>query len=416
MSCAADLGPSLLWTPCDPGEVRAAAVPCMLAQHRPCYEPSGVRLARRWQCHIYFSQQRKALGTAIALASELKRTLVLPPFEWYSGQAQLMANAFRATDDGRTPRFTPWSQLFDIEPLRRHVPVVELHELHTGPEPLEIQSAIYATGTAVSPNDRKMAAEGEDGALQGMLAEKACKDRSSQGLLKNLTRAGGAGPWDGRVLGGALRVAAMRCGMLMLDKAGAAGSVGAWFGDAPMVAVFSVGHYEHAKLPSRPSVFTPPAAALQQEADRYVAELRRARGAGAGAGGGEAPERKFVALHWRHGDYVPYRTVSSAEAVAKDATRALEAIHCPACPLFLMTNCRDTAALEELGRLLPTLARYAPPEDRPEFSDEGPRLVIEQAIATHAERFVGTGRSAVTLFVEEARRQRPLEPVALPGR
>ena len=49
-----------------------------------------------------------------------------------------------------------------------------------------------------------------------------------------------------------------------LDKAGAAGSVGAWFGDAPMVAVFSVGHYEHAKLPSRPSVFTPPAAALQQ--------------------------------------------------------------------------------------------------------------------------------------------------------
>ena len=66
MSCAADLGPSLLWTPCDPGEVRAAAVPCMLAQHRPCYEPSCVRLARRWQCHIYFSQQRKALGTAIA--------------------------------------------------------------------------------------------------------------------------------------------------------------------------------------------------------------------------------------------------------------------------------------------------------------------------------------------------------------
>ena len=34
-------------------------------------------------------------------------------------------------------------------------------------------------------------------------------------------------------------------------------------GDASSVAIFSVGHYQHAKLPG-PSVFTPPAAALQQ--------------------------------------------------------------------------------------------------------------------------------------------------------
>lgn len=39
------------------------------------------------QCHIYFSQQRKALSTGLALALALNRTLLLPPFEWYSGQA-----------------------------------------------------------------------------------------------------------------------------------------------------------------------------------------------------------------------------------------------------------------------------------------------------------------------------------------
>ena len=231
------------------------------------------------QCHIYFSQQRKALSTGLALALALNRTLVLPPFEWYSGQAQLMANAFRATNEGRIPQFTPWSHLFDIEPLRQHVPVVELHELFAsaGPAGLDFDRALYATGTSISPNDRMQATQAE-GALQGFLAERPCKDRSSQGLLKNLTRAVVAGAWQGRVLNGAMQVSSMRCGMLLLDQPGATDALATWFGDAAMVAAFSVGHYPHAKL-TGPSVFMPPASAIQQEADRYVAELQRPRAA-----------------------------------------------------------------------------------------------------------------------------------------
>ena len=359
------------------------------------------------QCHIYFSQQRKALSTGLALALALKRTLVLPPFEWYSGQAQLMANAFRSTDEGRTPRFTPWSRLFDIEPLRQHVPVVELHELfaRAGPAGLDLQRAIYATGTSMSPKDRTLAAEAE-GVFRSFLAGKSCKDRSSQGLLKNLTRAESAGPWEGQVLDGAVQVSSMQCGMLLLDQPGATDAMATWFGDAAMVAVFSVGHYHHAKL-AGPSVFMPPAPAIQQEADRYVAELRRPRSTGT--------DTKFVAVHWRHGDYAGYSILTPAETVVKDAKRALAAIRCPTCPVFLMTNCRDSSVLDELRRVLPTLARYEPPDERSEFAEEGPRLIIEQAIATQADQFVGNARSAVTLFVEEARRhhgptQRHLPP------
>ena len=49
----------LLVTPCDPGN-----------------------------CHIYFGVQLRAFPTALALAKSLKRTLVLPPFEWYENQVR----------------------------------------------------------------------------------------------------------------------------------------------------------------------------------------------------------------------------------------------------------------------------------------------------------------------------------------
>ena len=51
-------------------------------------------------CHIYFGVQRRALPTAVALARALSRTLVLPPLEWYDGQAQVFTNAFLATEAG----------------------------------------------------------------------------------------------------------------------------------------------------------------------------------------------------------------------------------------------------------------------------------------------------------------------------
>ena len=57
----------LLVTPCDPGN-----------------------------CHIYFGVQLRAFPTALALAKSLKRTLVLPPFEWYENQVHAARARFDA--------------------------------------------------------------------------------------------------------------------------------------------------------------------------------------------------------------------------------------------------------------------------------------------------------------------------------
>ena len=47
------------------------------------------------------------------------------------------------------------------------------------------------------------------------------------------------------------------------------------------------------------------------------------------------------------------------------------------------------------------------------FEGEGERLVVESAIATHAEIFFGPGRSAVSQLIEAARRAaRPGAPAA----
>ena len=390
---------TLLWTPCDPGE-----------------------------CHIYFSQQRKALATAVGLARTLKRTLVLPPFEWYDGQAQLMANAFRATADGRRPRFTAWSDLFDLTQLRQRVPLIELHELRAdaadSAAALRWDRAIYAKGTLVSANERKLADVAAP-PLTGVLAESGpCKPRSSAGLLMNLTSSadlGGGGPWAGELMGGAMSVQEVRCGALLLTTGGglqlekATAALASWFGDAPSAAIFSVGHYSHAKAWSSAeeldATYTPPAASLEAEARRFVVEVLlvgSGSGGGGGSSGGSSSGGKFVAMHWRDGDYVPYKLGTSASGVAERAKTALAELGCASCAVFIMTNCREKASLAELQSLLPTATiGYTPPADAPPgstFGEEGPRLVIEQAIATLADAFVGSGRSAVTHFVEEARR------------
>ena len=386
---------TLLWTPCDPGE-----------------------------CHIYFSQQRKALSTAVGLARRLKRTLVLPPFEWYEGQAQLMANAFRATADGQRPRFTAWSDLFDLTQLRQRVPLIELHELRAAAAAdstaaLRWDRAIYAKGTVVSATERKLADVAAP-PLTGVLAENGpCKPRSSAGLLKNLTSSadwGDGGPWTGELMGAAMSVEEVRCGALLMSTGGgmqlekATAALASWFGDVPSAAIFSVGHYSHAKAWSSAddldAAYTPPAAPLEAEARRFVAEVLLAGGGGGGGSGGSG---KFVAVHWRHGDYVPYKLSTAVSGVAERAKTALAELSCASCAVFVMTNCRDASSLAEMRSLLPTATiGYTPPADVPPsstFGEEGPRLIIEQAVATLADAFIGSGRSAVTHFVDEARRR-----------
>ena len=138
-------------------------------------------------------------------------------------------------------------------------------------------------------------------------------------------------------------------------------------------------------------------------------------------------------MHWRHGDYVPtvYNMLTPLESIVKRVRKALkEELECLDCPVLLMTNCRDESALAELRAALPTLVRYTPsappttddyrswaaddvaialeatPSTGTAFSDEGPRLLIEQAIAMHADAFVGNPRSAVTEFVDMVRHSR----------
>jgi hypothetical protein len=54
-----------------------------------------------------------------------------------------------------------------------------------------------------------------------------------------------------------------------------------------------------------------------------------------------------------------------------------------------------------LASSIPTLTRYVPP--REELASEGPRLVVEQTIASRARVFYGSGRSAVSQLIHRRR-------------
>ena len=75
------------------------------------------------------------------------------------------------------------------------------------------------------------------------------------------------------------------------------------------------------------------------------------------------------------------------------------------CSVFLMTNCRNVTELSELSTALrPTVPviRYEPSE--PFFATEGARLVIEQSVASRADLFVNSPRSAVSEYIDTLRR------------
>lgn len=440
-------------------------------------------------CHIYFGVQRRALPTAIALARATGRTLVLPPAEWYPDQAQQFTNAFLTTPQGASPRFVRWSDLYDIDRLRRDgLEVVEYHGA-----PIEHIDAAVLQTTVRGPT----ATRGD--ALDSLLVEEVCK-HGRRGLQANLTFEPNAeSPADlratGELYGRHVRIGRMRCGQLPLGSQATA-ALGAWFGESAVAAIFNVGHHVHTRVADQGRAHAllerslRPSARLEAEAARFIAEHvlaewprgGRAQQAGAGgaltdggAGGLGAPRgvqarpAKFVAVHWRHGDYVAYGLLTPLDGVVSRARAGLRQIGCASCPVFLMTNCRNASALDELRRALPTLVTYTPPSgtgggsgggeaessgaggggegrggegrggagggvggaseggaggdgrERVSFGDEGPRLIIEQAIAMRADAFIGNPRSAVSEFVEMVRRgrktreARPLPRVAADG-
>ena len=78
---------------------------------------------------------------------------MLPPFEWYTDQAQMLANSFMKTPEGQTPRFLRWSDLFDLAPVRERVDIFEFADLleadDGGGARVRIDRALHNAGAAL---------------------------------------------------------------------------------------------------------------------------------------------------------------------------------------------------------------------------------------------------------------------------
>ena len=359
--------PLLLVTPCDPGN-----------------------------CHIYFGVQLRALPTAVALARHLRRTLVLPPFEWYENQAQDFVNAFRTTPAGRIPRFTPWSQLFDSDALRAGgIDVIDLADAPAHVQTIDRAFLHTSSRTGAAPTQQSVASD-----------ERLCKP-GRDGLQANLT-------WDatGRAVGAVELYgqrfsfgAPLRCTELQLTSTEVVEALESWIGDAPTAAVFNVGHHVQTKVGSAGAARAlldrslRPHPHLDREAARFVKEVMQPVHA----------HQKWVAVHWRHGDYVAYKLLTPMARLIERVEKALATLDCDqsstSCSVFLMTNCRNVTELSELSTALrPTVPviRYEPSE--PFFATEGARLVIEQSVASRADLFVNSPRSAVSEYIDTLRR------------
>ena len=374
-------GRHLLVTPCDPGD-----------------------------CHIYFGVQLRALPTALALAKISDRTLVLPPFEYYEDQAQQFANAFRATASGQRPLYVPFSKLFDLDRLRTGgMDAVDFDSVPS----VSIDAAVVQTG-GPSPAVRKSGASDTPHTLDAALIAEPCR-ASRHGLRKNLSFAPDdtTRPTAVRLYGRTLSIGEVACGAITnLNPDASLNALLAWWADVPMAALFNVGHHFHTRVASGMhgreaeslAKHLRPNAMLDREAERFVGEAIHLSTTAAGSAVGA----RFIAAHWRHGDYVAYDTLTPPASFATRVSKAFEDAGCaPAsrCALFLMTNCRDPAALDKLKEALPAPPiMYTPSADA--YTDEGQRLVIEAAVASRAHAFVGSPRSAVTDLVEILQRGR----------
>ena len=388
----------LLVTPCDPGN-----------------------------CHIYFGVQLRALPTALSIARAADRTLVLPPFEYYSGQAQEFANAFKARPAGKSPMFVPFSELYDIERLRQGgAHVVDYHE--AGLQQLDVAFLSTAKGT----DGKKSLAVNVPSPLDGIIEEAACRG-GRDGLQSNITFAGDpSSPVSVRELyGQPLNLGSMRCGVIGLSDVNNMKALVKWMGSERTAAVFNVGHQMHSRVDGMAygkenallEASLRPNKLLDQEARDFIARtiFKRSSSDGgwrdASTVGNQEIRTKFVAVHWRHGDYVAYQLLTPVDQLSKRIKKAMatistacdmerpgfDPIDCP--PVFLMTNCLIEKELKELNDALPSgFIRYEP--SSPEFDHDGKTLVIEQAIASLATTFVPSQRSAVSEHIEMLRRGR----------
>lgn len=188
-------------------------------------------------CHIYFSVQRKCLPAAIALARETGRVLVLPPLEWYVDQAQLMANAFlRQTP---VPRFTRWSDLFDLTYLQHHLPVIELQELRSSSSAPTAAAGALIIDAAVLDTASVASFSRAETDVGGAFEEQPCPLTAAHGLLANLSRVSPSRQYRGQLWEAPTIIRQLRCGALSPRPGGTV--VGEWFDQARIVAAFGLG-------------------------------------------------------------------------------------------------------------------------------------------------------------------------------
>ena len=168
---------------------------------------------------------------------------MLPPLEWYVGQAQVLANTFMRQHP--MPRFARWSELFDISSLKEHIPVVEWHDFVAAQESVDgsrlmIDAAVLDIPgpTPIQPTSSVVE--------HPALTEERCPRSSSRGLLANLSKMGslreglpaqhyyGGELWEEQTI-----IRQLRCGSLLLRPG--ATSLGPWFDSARVAAAFGVG-------------------------------------------------------------------------------------------------------------------------------------------------------------------------------
>ena len=343
----------------------------------------------------------------MALARASRRTLVLAPFEYYENQAQEFANAFRATASGQRPLFIAWSELFDIEQFRDFgVDAVDFRDAPSH----SMNRAILQTGSSAPPQGGSSGADAASApqSLDGVLHPVPCKP-SRDGIQRNMSFESDlygdlTTPSAVELYGRRIPLHDFACGVVSLQAETNIHALAASWGDAPLSAIFNVGHHVHTRVSAnaftqeaaRVSAALRPNVTLEKEARRFLASLTDA-----------TPDAsvRVVAVHWRHGDYVAYKLLQSVDTVAARTTKAFDALKCTpsSCRIFLMTNCRDRVALDQLAEAMPTPPiRYTPSE--PRFEHEGRRLVIEASVASLADSFVASQRSAVSELVENLRR------------
>jgi hypothetical protein len=326
-------------------------------------------------CRQYTNVQLNTLPLAVFLARILNRTLVLPPFMFFSTQGQ--SDLYRdGGHDQERALFRPFGAYFNVSQLQAATDVVDWPDFVASEGSVSIDHLYYLQHT----HSLEKVSGGCPGLVRTLLGVEPNEVPQEDGSVV------------GRMLGERVGVRGFQCGSLdlngpdgherwlrtylpprasWLETQRVVGVLGAWWGRCatarnPMPAgaarprerrqlsgtrappARSTNYADEAVSsqllpPPVPSVVVDGALAfaddLLAEADAFIAARL-----------GDA----FVSVHWRHGDYIQWQKHAPPELVAAQALEALKnaSVPAPSRRVFLATNCPDQQHLTVVQRLL----------------------------------------------------------------